>query len=204
MPRQMPRYGISCSRATRQARIFPSHPREPNPPGTSTPSACSSSWTASSYVMFSASTQRTWTRQPAWTPACLSASWTERYASWSFTYLPTSAISTSSRSSRVRSIELGPLAELGGRRLEPELLADERVEPLGLEHLRHEVDVGHVRATRSRRGGRRRRRARSSRGCRRRAARSSGRRRCRGGYRSGAARSPSAASASSSARRPHR
>ena len=26
----------------------------------------------------------------------------------------------------------------------PELLADERVEPLGLQHLRNEVDVGHV------------------------------------------------------------
>ena len=25
---------IPCSRATRQAMIFPSHPREPNPPGT--------------------------------------------------------------------------------------------------------------------------------------------------------------------------
>ena len=38
IPRQMPRYGIASSRATRQARIFPSQPREPKPPGTSTPS----------------------------------------------------------------------------------------------------------------------------------------------------------------------
>ena len=39
MPRQIPRYGMPCSRATRQARILPSQPREPKPPGTSTPSA---------------------------------------------------------------------------------------------------------------------------------------------------------------------
>ena len=31
--------------------------------------------------------------------------------------------------------ELAPLAELGGRSVDPELLADERVEPLGLQHL---------------------------------------------------------------------
>ena len=78
MPRQMPRYGISSSRATRQARILPSQPREPKPPGTSTPSTPASSARASSSVMFSASTQRTCTRQPLWMPACLSASCTER------------------------------------------------------------------------------------------------------------------------------
>ena len=78
MPRQMPRYGIPCSRATRQARIFPSQPREPKPPGTSTPSTFSSSRRASSSDMPSASTQRTLTWQPWWMPACLSASCTER------------------------------------------------------------------------------------------------------------------------------
>ena len=35
--------GSPRSRATRQARILPSQPREPKPPGTSTPSTCSSS-----------------------------------------------------------------------------------------------------------------------------------------------------------------
>ena len=144
MPRQIPRYGISRSRATWQARIFPSQPREPKPPGTSTPSTCSSSRAASSYDMCSASTQRTRTRAPWWTPACLSASCTERYASWSFTYLPTSAISTSSSSSRLRSMQLLPLAEVGSVALEAELLADERVEALGTEHLGNEVDVGDV------------------------------------------------------------
>ncbi len=40
--------------------------------------------------------------------------------------------------------ELGPLAQLRRRGVDPELLADERVEPLRLEHLGNEVDVGHV------------------------------------------------------------
>ncbi len=47
--------------------------------------------------------------------------------------------------------ELAPLAELGGGRLEAELLADERVEPFGLQHLGHEVDVRHVGAADDRR-----------------------------------------------------
>ena len=40
--------------------------------------------------------------------------------------------------------QLGPLAELGRLRREPELLADHLVEALGLELLRDEVDVRHV------------------------------------------------------------
>src|SRR6476646_8354850 len=64
MPRQMPRYGIPRSRATRQARIFPSQPREPKPPGTSTPSTCSRSCVASSTDIPSASPQRTCTVAP--------------------------------------------------------------------------------------------------------------------------------------------
>ena len=40
--------------------------------------------------------------------------------------------------------ELAPLAEVGRRRLEPEPLADVRVEPLRHQVLGHEVDVGHV------------------------------------------------------------
>ena len=144
MPRQMPRYGIRRSRATRQARIFPSQPREPNPPGTSTPSAASSTSAASSYDMCSASTQRTRTRQPWWTPACLSASCTERYASCSFTYLPTSAISTSPWRLVDPVDQVCHSPRIGRRRVDPELLADERVEALGLEARRDEVDVGDV------------------------------------------------------------
>ncbi len=48
MPRQIPRYGMPRSRATWHARILPSQPREPNPPGTSTPSTFSSSSAVSS------------------------------------------------------------------------------------------------------------------------------------------------------------
>ena len=96
--------------------------------------------------------------------------------------------------------QLLPLAEVGRVGLEPELLADERVEALRAQHLRDEVDVGHVGAPDDR--------ARVDVGEERdlvadvvgqrlgRAAR----RRCPGGYRCGGARSPSAASASSSAR----
>ena len=40
--------------------------------------------------------------------------------------------------------QLQPLAELGGRRLDAELAADELVEPLLLQRERHEVDVGDV------------------------------------------------------------
>ena len=53
-------------------------PREPKPPGTRTPSTVSSSACASSSDIPSASNQRTRTEQPWWTPACLSASCTER------------------------------------------------------------------------------------------------------------------------------
>ena len=40
--------------------------------------------------------------------------------------------------------QLAPLPELGGAGLEVELLADERIEALCLQVLRHHVDVGHV------------------------------------------------------------
>src|SRR5258708_5817702 len=106
MPRQMPRYGIFRSRATWQARIFPSQPRAPKPPGTSTPSTVSRSSAVSSYDMFSASTQRT-------------------------------PLVDALR-------ELGPFAEVGLAAVEPELLADEPVEPFGLQHLWDEIDVGHA------------------------------------------------------------
>ena len=96
--------------------------------------------------MFSASNQRTRTRQPWCTPECFSASCTERYASCSFTYLPTSAISTSPSSAVDPLDERAPLLVGAARRVEPELVEDERVEPLLLEHRRNEVDVAHVRA----------------------------------------------------------
>ena len=145
---------------------------------------------ASSSDMPSASTQRTSTRQPWWMPACLSASCTERYASCSFTYLPTSAISTvlvalarCARSSSAHS------PSSAGRRGEPELLADELVEALLLERLRDEVDVGHVAVgDRPRSASTSAKSAILSRMSRESALASSGRRRCPGGYRCGAAR----------------
>ncbi len=42
--------------------------------------------------------------------------------------------------------QLAPFAELSRGRVEPELLADQRVEPFALEDFRHEVHVGDVRA----------------------------------------------------------
>ena len=184
----MPRYGISCSRATGRRGSSPPSRASRSRPGTSTPSACSSSRTASSYDMFSASTQRTWTRQPR-----VDAGVLERLVHREVRVVELHVLADERDLDVLAQLaraldELAPLTELGRAGIEPELLADERVETLGLEHLGDEVDVGHVRAIRSRRGGRRRRRARSSRGCRRRAAPSSGRRRCRGGCRCGAAR----------------
>ncbi len=189
IPRQMPRYGIRRSRATRQARIFPSQPREPKPPGTSTPSTCSSSRVASSSDMPSASTQRTRTRQPWWAPACFSASCTDRYASWSFTYLPTSAISTSSSLCCIRSVRSSHSPEVAPRPAAGRASrTTSRSSPSAFSARRDEVDVRHVGARDHRVLARRRRTARSSRGCRATALRASGRRRCPGGYRCGAAR----------------
>ena len=144
IPRQMPRYGMPRSRATRQAVIFPSQPREPKPPGTSTPSTPSSSAAASSRLMPSASNQRTLTPTPWWMPACFSASCTERYASWSFTYLPTSAISTSPLRLADPVGELVPLAELGSPSGSPSLRTTSASSPSSCSACGHEVDVAHV------------------------------------------------------------
>ncbi len=46
----------------------------------------------------------------------------------------------------MRSHEVAPLGEVDGRRVEAELLADEPVEALLLQHARNEIDVAHVRA----------------------------------------------------------
>ena len=148
MPRQMPRYGIPRSRATRQARILPSHPREPKPPGTSTPStSLERRRPPPRSDMSSASTQRTLTRQPWCTPACFSASCTERYASCSFTYLPTSAISTLAVERADPLGQLEPLAEVGGAGASsPSFSQTSRSSPSRLQRRRDEVDVGHVRA----------------------------------------------------------
>ena len=58
--------------------------------------------------------------------------------------MPTSAISTALAALAEPLDEVVPLAEVGVGRVEPELLADEPVEALLLQRLRHEVDVGDV------------------------------------------------------------
>ena len=56
MPRQRPRYGILFSRAYCAARIFPSMPRSPNPPGTRMPPRPFNIFSAPSFSISSAST----------------------------------------------------------------------------------------------------------------------------------------------------
>ena len=58
IPRQMPRYGTLFSLANCAARIFPSMPRFPKPPGTSMPSAFLSVSFTLSFVNVSLSVQR--------------------------------------------------------------------------------------------------------------------------------------------------
>ena len=189
MPRQMPRYGISRSRATRQARIFPSQPREPKPPGHEHPvdlleqrrsplRATSLPHRPSSRARFA----------PWCAPACFSASCTDRYASCSFTYLPTSAISTSSVALLHPLGQVEPVAEIGSAGGEPELLADQPVEPFRLQPRRDEIDVRHVAGSDHGLGldvGEQRDLLADVDAT---ALRASGRRRCPGGYRCAAAR----------------
>mmetsp|Transcript_38821 Transcript_38821/g.95980 ORF Transcript_38821/g.95980 Transcript_38821/m.95980 type:complete len:305 (+) Transcript_38821:515-1429(+) len=114
-PRQMPKYGTPFSRAYCAARIFPSTPRSPNPPGTKMPSLAFSCAHAVMYLagsVFSCSTSRSCAsiqlililRSHAY-EAWLSAIVTEKYASPNDVYLPTTAIlvSTVSESTRAAS-----------------------------------------------------------------------------------------------------
>ncbi len=103
MPRQTPRYGTLFSRQNWMASILPSMPRMPKPPGTMTPSARLRRSATVSRVSSSESTQRISSLRPWWMAECLRASQTERYASWSCTYLPTRAMVTGSVASPMRS-----------------------------------------------------------------------------------------------------
>ncbi len=163
MPRQIPRYGTPRSRANRAAVILPSMPRPPKPPGTRMPSARSR---AASRWRSSASTQSMCSSTPWWMAACLSASATERYASWSWTYLPTRAMRTCAVARADALHQPAPVGEVGRRRGEAEALADDPREALGLEVERDLVDVVRRRRRRSRPRRGCRRRARSCRGCR--------------------------------------
>ena len=95
IPRHRPRYGILCSLAYCAARIFPSTPRFPNPPGTRMPLTSPSSRSAVSGVRRSESTHLIVTVARLGIPPCFNASTTEIYASCSCVYFPTSAIRTS-------------------------------------------------------------------------------------------------------------
>ena len=94
MPRQMPRYGTSCSRAYCAARIMPSMPRSPKPPGTSTPPQPPSTSPTFSAISVSESTHSICTCASHAVPAWNSDSATLRYASCRPVYLPTRAIFT--------------------------------------------------------------------------------------------------------------
>ena len=143
IPRQMPRYGIPRSRATRQAVIFPSQPREPKPPGHEDAVDALELGRGLLEAHPLGVDPADADPMPWWMPACLSASCTERYASWSFTYLPTSAISTSplAFADPVGSSSHSPSR---ARRRAARALADEAVEALLAERLRDEVDVADV------------------------------------------------------------
>ena len=95
IPRQRPRNGTLFSRAYLIAVILPSIPRSPNPPGTRIP--CTSPSTSATLSSFSSSesTHLIFTVACWKIPPCFKASTTEIYASCSWIYLPTSAISTS-------------------------------------------------------------------------------------------------------------
>ena len=76
MPKQMPKYGTLRSRAKRAARILPSAPRWPKPPGTRMPWMPSRNGAGSSLSKTSLSIQSrltfTWLAMPPWCSASMS------------------------------------------------------------------------------------------------------------------------------------
>ncbi len=206
MPRQMPRYGIPRSRATRQARIFPSQPREPKPPGIEDAvDLPSSSASASSSDIPSASSQRT-----VHAAAVVDARVLQRLVHGEVRVLKLHVLADERDLDRPLELAERVRSAPTTRRARPAAAGspssrdDQLVQPFRLQLLRHEVDVRHVAVHDHRAAARCPRRGRSCRASPRQALARSGRRRCPGGYRCGEARSPSAGSASSSARRPPR
>ena len=76
MPKQMPKYGTLRSRANCAARILPSAPRWPKPPGTRMPLTCSRNGAGSSFSNTSDSIQSRLTltllAMPPWDSASIS------------------------------------------------------------------------------------------------------------------------------------
>ena len=83
-----------------------------------------------------------------WMPAWRSASVSDLYESVRSTYLPTIAMSTSSFGMLQRVDQLRPTRQVGRRRVEAELVADDVVQALVVQQQRHLVDVVDVAAPR--------------------------------------------------------
>ena len=184
--------GTGCrrSRATRQARILPSQPREPKPPGTSTPSTPLelARRLLERHVLgvdpAHAHVGSRGGRPRASAPRAPRG--TRRGASRTCRRARSRRASRARRSARSASSH-SPRSAAPARRARASRRRARRG-PRSCSARRHEVDVAARPGTRSPPRRRRRRRARSCRGCRARAPRASGRRRCPGGYRCGAAR----------------
>ena len=188
IPRQMPRYGICASRATRQARILPSQPREPKPPGTSTPSTCSSSRCASSSDMPSASTQLDLD-----VAAVVDAGVLERLVHREVRVVELHVLADEADRDRRRRAGRSARSGRSTRRARRALRGGRASGRRGRPGPAPAARPGRGRRRRRPRSrspprARRRRRARSCRERRARSRRASGRRRCRDGYRCAAAR----------------
>ena len=140
----MPRYGIPCSRATWQARILPSQPREPKPAGHQHP-------VGSLELLHRLLVRHVLGVEPAHVHlrSLVHAGVLERLVHREVGVVQLHVLADERDLDVLAPVddqvgEVLPLAEHGGRRVEAEPLADELVEALALEELRDQVDVGHV------------------------------------------------------------
>ena len=132
------------SRAMRQARILPSQPREPKPPGTSTPST----WSSDAPRLLE---RHALGVDPAHVTlhAVVHARVLERLVHRQVRVLELDVLADERDLDRPLLLadaldQLGPLAELGRRARRGQLLATSSSRPSCLKGLRHEVDVADV------------------------------------------------------------
>ena len=144
MPRQMPRYGIPRSRATWQARIFPSQPREPKPPGTRTPSTLLEQ-------LGRLLVRHVLGVDPLHTHlrALVQAGVLERFVDREIGVVQLHVLADERDRDRLARFadavdQILPLPELGRSGVDPELLANERVEAFLAQDRRNEIDVRDV------------------------------------------------------------
>ncbi len=132
------------SRATRQARIFPSQPREPKPPGTRTPSTPEElgAGLVDGHVLGI---------DPAdvHVAAGRDTRVLESLVHREICVVQLDVLADERDLDRLAPVvdalgELEPVTEVGRRSVEPELAAHELVEPLAVQVERHEVDVADV------------------------------------------------------------